>query len=211
MSGNLFDSAVMKISVIDADFRKRFLSDPAHPNVFEGKAIVFEGPEDYHARIEDPDLGVEEHVGADHPQLRPGRLSRQRRGGEHAAARPLLLKRGIDALPTMGDGRQIRHVRQPVDPQRLAGSGGRRRPRAAADRRPRSASTSTPARWTCCSPRANWPPAAPRGRARSCSTRRRGRRSTAAWSASSAPAPAWSRRRSTSTSSRRAANPRNNH
>ncbi len=60
MSGNLFDTAVMKTSVIDPAFRARFLSDPAHPNVFEGKAIVFEGPEDYHARIEDPDLGVEE-------------------------------------------------------------------------------------------------------------------------------------------------------
>src|ERR1700723_650671 len=63
MSGNLFDSAVMKISVIDKDFRARFLSNPERPNAFEGKAIVFEGPEDYHARIEDPDLGVGEHSG----------------------------------------------------------------------------------------------------------------------------------------------------
>ena len=60
MSGNLFDSAVMKISVIDQEFRRRFLSNPDRPNVFKGKAIVFEGPEDYHHRIEDPDLGVEE-------------------------------------------------------------------------------------------------------------------------------------------------------
>src|ERR1700729_3377763 len=60
MSGNIFDSAVMKISVIDKDFRSRFLSNPERPNVFEGKAIVFEGPEDYHARIEDPDLGCGE-------------------------------------------------------------------------------------------------------------------------------------------------------
>ena len=57
MSGNLFESAVMKTSVIDPAFRARFLSDPAHPNVFEGKCVVFEGPEDYHERIEDPDLG----------------------------------------------------------------------------------------------------------------------------------------------------------
>jgi dihydroxyacid dehydratase/phosphogluconate dehydratase len=61
LSGNLFDSAVIKTSVIDAAFRARFLSDPAHPNVFEGKAIVFEGPEDYHHRIEDPALGIDEH------------------------------------------------------------------------------------------------------------------------------------------------------
>ena len=60
MSGNIFDSAVMKISVIDKDFRARFLSNPERPNVFEGKAIVFEGPEDYHQRIEDPSLGVVE-------------------------------------------------------------------------------------------------------------------------------------------------------
>ena len=86
MSGNLFDSAVMKISVIDKEFRRRFLSNPERPNVFEGKAIVFEGPEDYHDRIEDPDARRRRAVRADHPQLRPGRLSRQRRGGEHAAA-----------------------------------------------------------------------------------------------------------------------------
>src|SRR3954454_15779780 len=61
LSGNLFDGAVMKLSVIDKEFRDRFLSDPAKPNVFEGRAIVFEGPEDYHDRIEDPALGIDEH------------------------------------------------------------------------------------------------------------------------------------------------------
>ncbi|MBV8577526.1 MAG: dihydroxy-acid dehydratase, partial [Acetobacteraceae bacterium] len=60
LSGNIFDSAVMKISVIDEQFRQRFLSNPEHPNVFIGKAIVFEGPEDYHDRIEDPELGVDD-------------------------------------------------------------------------------------------------------------------------------------------------------
>jgi dihydroxy-acid dehydratase len=60
LSGNLFDSAVIKTSVIDENFRKRFLSDPQHPNVVDLKAIVFEGPEDYHERIESPDLGVDE-------------------------------------------------------------------------------------------------------------------------------------------------------
>ena len=105
LSGNLFDTAVMKTSVIDIEFRERFLSDPAHPNVFLGKAIIFEGPEDYHARIEDPDLGADEdsvliirNVG---PVGYPG-------SAEVVNMQPpaVLLKRGINALPTMGDGRQ---------------------------------------------------------------------------------------------------------
>ncbi len=105
MSGNLFESAVMKTSVIDAEFRRRFLSDPAHPDVFEAKAIVFEGPEDYHARIEDPALGVDEHsiliVRNCGPVGYPG-------SAEVVNMQPpaALLKRGINALPTMGDGRQ---------------------------------------------------------------------------------------------------------
>jgi dihydroxy-acid dehydratase len=105
LSGNLFETAVMKTSVIDQEFRDRFLSDPAHPNVFLGKAIVFEGPEDYHNRIEDPDLGAGEdsvlvirNVG---PVGYPG-------SAEVVNMQPpaVLLKRGINALPTMGDGRQ---------------------------------------------------------------------------------------------------------
>ncbi|WP_269814032.1 IlvD/Edd family dehydratase [Paraburkholderia kururiensis] len=105
MTGNLFESAVMKISVIDPAFRKRFLSDPAHPDVFEGKAVVFEGPEDYHARIEDPALGVDEHsvlvIRNCGPVGYPG-------GAEVVNMQPpaALLKQGIDTLPTIGDGRQ---------------------------------------------------------------------------------------------------------
>ena len=105
LSGNLFDGAVMKISVIDPEFRQRFLSDPARPNVFEGKAIVFEGPEDYHDRIEDPELGVDEQsilvIRNCGPVGYPG-------GAEVVNMQPpaALLKRGINALPTMGDGRQ---------------------------------------------------------------------------------------------------------
>ncbi len=105
MSGNLFDTAVMKTSVIDAAFRVRFLSDPHHPNVFEGKAIVFEGPEDYHARIEDPDLGVEDQsvliIRNCGPIGYPG-------GAEVVNMQPpaAMLDRGISTLPTMGDGRQ---------------------------------------------------------------------------------------------------------
>src|SRR5690606_29506977 len=50
LSGNLFDNAIMKTSVISEEFRERYLSDPAHPGMFEGKAVVFDGPEDYHRR-----------------------------------------------------------------------------------------------------------------------------------------------------------------
>ena len=60
MSGNLFDSAVMKRSVIGEEFRKRYLSNPKDPNAFVGRAVVFDGPEDYHARIDDPKLGIDE-------------------------------------------------------------------------------------------------------------------------------------------------------
>jgi dihydroxy-acid dehydratase len=126
MSGNLFDSAVMKISVIDQDFRRRFLSNPDHPNVFEGKAIVFEGPEDYHERIEDPDLGCDEQsvliirncgaVGY------PG-------SAEVVNMQPpaRLLKQGLQALPTMGDGRQSGTSGSPsilnVSPEAVVGGG----------------------------------------------------------------------------------------
>ncbi len=126
LSGNLFDSAVIKMSVIDEAFRKRFLSNPERPNVFEGKAIVFEGPEDYHTRIEDPDLGVEEqsvlvirNVG---PVGYPG-------SAEVVNMQPpvALLRQGIDALPTMGDGRQSGTSGSPsilnVSPEAAVGGG----------------------------------------------------------------------------------------
>ena len=126
MSGNLFDTAVMKTSVIDPAFRARFLSDPAHPNVFEGHAVVFEGPEDYHARIEDPDLGVDEHtllvIRNCGPIGYPG-------GAEVVNMQPpaALLRRGIDALPTMGDGRQSGTSGSPsilnVSPEAAVGGG----------------------------------------------------------------------------------------
>jgi dihydroxy-acid dehydratase len=105
MSGNLFDSAVMKTTVIGEGFRKRYLSDPHNPGAFECRAIVFEGPEDYHARIDDPSLGIDEHcilvmryVG---PISYPG-------SAEVVNMQPpaALLSRGISALPTLGDGRQ---------------------------------------------------------------------------------------------------------
>src|SRR5208283_5380374 len=62
LRGNLFDSAIMKTSVISEDFRQRFLANPDDPNAFEGRAVVFDGPEDYHRRIDDPVLAVDERT-----------------------------------------------------------------------------------------------------------------------------------------------------
>ena len=126
LSGNLFDGAVMKISVIDKAFRDRFLSDPDQPNVFEGKAIVFEGPEDYHDRIEDPALGVDEHcilvIRNCGPVGYPG-------SAEVVNMQPpaSMLKQGVDALPTMGDGRQSGTSGSPsilnISPEAVVGGG----------------------------------------------------------------------------------------
>ncbi len=105
MGGNLFDNAIMKTSVIDADFRARYLSNPADPNAFEGNAIVFDGPEDFHHRIDTDDSGIDEHSilfmrGAG-PIGHPG-------AAEVVNMRPpaQLIKRGIASLPCIGDGRQ---------------------------------------------------------------------------------------------------------
>ena len=126
LSGNFFDSAVMKISVIDPEFRARFLSDPAHPNVFEGRAFVFEGPEDYHDRIEDPALGIDAHsvliIRNCGPVGYPG-------GAEVVNMQPpaALLKAGVNALPTLGDGRQSGTSGSPsilnVSPESVVGGG----------------------------------------------------------------------------------------
>ena len=126
LSGNLFDSAVMKISVIDKDFRERFLSNPDRPNVFEGRAIVFEGPEDYHARIEDPELQIEEQsvliIRNCGPVGYPG--SAEVVNMQSPAA---LMKRGIMTMPTMGDGRQSGTSGSPsilnVSPEAAVGGG----------------------------------------------------------------------------------------
>jgi len=105
LRGNLFDSAIMKTSVISPEFRERYLSNPAHPNAFEGRAIVFEGPEDYHHRIDDPALEIDEHcllfIRGTGPIGYPG-------GAEVVNMQPpaALIKRGIHSLPCIGDGRQ---------------------------------------------------------------------------------------------------------
>jgi dihydroxy-acid dehydratase len=105
LRGNLFDNAIMKTSVISPEFFDRYLNDPAHPNMFEGKAVVFDGPEDYHHRIDDPALGIDEYTmlfmrGAG-PIGYPG-------SAEVVNMRPpdYLIKKGIHALPCIGDGRQ---------------------------------------------------------------------------------------------------------
>ena len=126
LSGNLFDNAVMKVSVIDPEFRARFLSNPDAPDVFEGKAIVFEGPEDYHARIEDPALGVDEHsiliIRNCGPVGYPG-------SAEVVNMQPptAMMKAGVTALPTMGDGRQSGTSGSPsilnVSPEAVVGGG----------------------------------------------------------------------------------------
>jgi dihydroxy-acid dehydratase len=105
MSGNLFRSAFMKTSVISDGFRQRYLSDPKDPEAFVGRAIVFEGPEDYHARIDDPRLDIDERcilvIRNCGPLGYPG-------SAEVVNMQPptALLKRGIKSLPTIGDGRQ---------------------------------------------------------------------------------------------------------
>ncbi|MDA4846878.1 IlvD/Edd family dehydratase [Hoeflea poritis] len=105
MRGNIFDGAVMKLSVISDAFRERYLSDPDHPQQFEGRAVVFDGPEDYHHRIDDPALGIDENCvlfmrGAG-PIGYPGAAE-----VVNMRAPAYLLKRGIRELPCIGDGRQ---------------------------------------------------------------------------------------------------------
>ena len=137
LHGNLFDSAIMKTSVISGDFRRRFLSDPQDPNAFEGRAVVFDGPEDYHRRIDDPALGDRRAHDPFHARRRTDRLSGLGRSREHAAAgRFDQTRRDVAAVHRRRPA--VRHVGLAVDPQRLAGGGGRRRARAPQDRRPRA-------------------------------------------------------------------------
>jgi dihydroxy-acid dehydratase len=105
LSGNLFDSAIMKTSVISAAFRQRYLSNPDDLNAFEGRAVVYDGPEDFHHRIDDPaealDATCVMFMRGAGPKGYPG-------GAEVVNMRPpsYLIKQGIEALPCIGDGRQ---------------------------------------------------------------------------------------------------------
>ena len=105
LKGNLFDSAIMKTSVISDHFRERYLSDPKDPNAFEGRAIVFEGPEDYHKRIDNPRLKIDDScmlfVRGVGPVGYPG-------AAEVVNMQPpaKLIRAGVGELPCIGDGRQ---------------------------------------------------------------------------------------------------------
>jgi dihydroxy-acid dehydratase len=105
MSGNLFDSALMKTSGISDDFRKRFLSNNRDPNAFEGRAIVFDGPEDYHKRIDDPALAI---LATDILVIRGCGPIGYPGAAEVVNMRPpdYLISAGINELPCLGDGRQ---------------------------------------------------------------------------------------------------------
>ena len=105
LKGNLFDSAIMKTSVISSEFSGRYLSNPDDPNAFEGTAFVFDGPEDFHHKIDDESLKMDAHSilvmrGAG-PKGYPG-------GAEVVNMRPpaYLIKQGVSELPCIGDGRQ---------------------------------------------------------------------------------------------------------
>ena len=105
LSGNFFDSAIMKMSVVGEAFRKTYLAEPGKENSFEARAIVFEGPEDYHARIDDPALDIDERCilvirGAGTVGY-PGSAE-----VVNMAPPAALIKKGIDSLPCLGDGRQ---------------------------------------------------------------------------------------------------------
>ena len=126
LKGNLFDSAIMKTSVISKEFRDRYLSDPKDPNAFEGRVVVFEGPEDYHHRIDDPALDIDEHTilimrGAG-PIGYPG-------AAEVVNMQPpgALIRRGVLSLPCVGDGRQSGTSGTPsilnASPEAAAGGG----------------------------------------------------------------------------------------
>jgi dihydroxy-acid dehydratase len=105
LKGNLFDSAIMKTSVIGDEFRKRYLENPADPMAFDGTAVVFDGPEDYHARIDDPKTRITADsvliIRGVGPVGYPGAAE-----VVNMRAPAYLLKKGISALPCIGDGRQ---------------------------------------------------------------------------------------------------------
>jgi dihydroxy-acid dehydratase len=126
LRGNLFSSAIMKTSVISPEFRERYLSNPDDPEAFEGRAIVFDGPEDYHKRIDDPSLAIDSHSvlfmrGAG-PIGYPGAAE-----VVNMRAPDYLLKQGITSLACIGDGRQSGTSGSPsilnASPEAAAGGG----------------------------------------------------------------------------------------
>ena len=126
LSGNLFDGALLKTSVISPDFRRRYLSDPGAAETFEGRAVVFDSPEDYHVRIDDAPLAIDERsllvIRGCGTLGFPG-------SGEVVNMLPpeALVRRGISELPTLGDGRQSGTAASPsilnASPEAFAGGG----------------------------------------------------------------------------------------
>ena len=126
LSGNLFDSAIMKTSVISEEFRARYLSDASDPEAFEGPVVVFDGPEDYHSRIDDPALAIDANTllvmrGAG-PIGYPGAAE-----VVNMRAPAYLLREGVANLPCIGDGRQSGTSASPsilnASPEAAAGGG----------------------------------------------------------------------------------------
>ncbi|WP_196259302.1 IlvD/Edd family dehydratase [Pelagibacterium limicola] len=126
LKGNLFDNAIMKTSVISEEFRTRYLCNPDDPEAFEGRAVVFDGPEDYHHRIDDPALAIDEFtllfMRGTGPIGYPG-------AAEVVNMRPpdYLIKKGVHSLPCIGDGRQSGTSGSPsilnASPEAAAGGG----------------------------------------------------------------------------------------
>lgn len=126
LSGNLFESALMKTSVISPDFRARFLSKPGEEGIFEGRAVVFEGPEDYHDRINDPSLGIDAETVL---FIRGVGCVGYPGSAEVVNMQPpdALIRQGINHLPTVGDGRQSGTSESPsilnASPEAVVGGG----------------------------------------------------------------------------------------
>ncbi len=126
LTGNLFDTAIMKTSVISPEFHTRYLSTKGDEGAWESRAIVFDGSEDYHDRINDPSLEIDENcilvIRGAGPIGWPG-------SAEVVNMQPpdALLKRGITSLPTLGDGRQSGTADSPsilnASPEAAAGGG----------------------------------------------------------------------------------------
>ena len=126
LRSNFFDTAIMKMSVVNDEFIERYLSDPSNPNIFIAKAIVFDGPEEYHKNINNPDLNIDEQcilvMRGCGPIGYPG-------SAEVVNMQPPdeLLKKGISSLPCIGDGRQSGTSESPsilnVSPEAAVGGG----------------------------------------------------------------------------------------
>jgi dihydroxy-acid dehydratase len=126
LTGNLFDSALMKTSVISPDFRARFLSEPGKEGTFEARAVVFEGPEDYHDRINDPALEIDDHTVL---FIRGVGCVGYPGSAEVVNMLPpdAIVRQGVNHLPTVGDGRQSGTSESPsilnASPESVVGGG----------------------------------------------------------------------------------------